>query len=118
MKLLHRLFAWNDRRRARHFLQEVCDDCFKARLALDDAKRTADRALQDAQRLETERFRIEFFGGRDPVRTAFIDGSAKLFGITKPTRMAVNVLPLAAIGPTKYRAGHYRTELMAAKEAA
>lgn len=72
MKLFHRLFAWNDRRRARAYLQQVCDEAIEARRKLDEAKRKADRALKDAQKLEDEAFRESFFANRDPVRTAFL----------------------------------------------
>jgi hypothetical protein len=76
MKLLRKLFALNDRRRAREFLQHICDERVKARWALDEANRRADRALQDAQALEREQFREEFFGKRDPVRSAFVGRQA------------------------------------------
>ncbi|MFM0044068.1 hypothetical protein [Paraburkholderia sediminicola] len=76
MKLFHRLFAWNDRRRARAYLQQVCEERIEARRKLDDANRKADRALKDAQKLENEAFRESFFSSRDPVRSAFI-GSAR-----------------------------------------
>ena len=72
MSTIQRLFAWNDRRRARAFLQQVCDERLEARLRLDEANRRADRALQDVQRLEAEKFRREFFDKRDPVRSAFV----------------------------------------------
>lgn len=111
MNLFHRLFALNDRRRARDFLQHACDDWLEARRKFDEATRRADRALRDAQDVEPARYCKEFFGKRDPVRTGFAKGSAKLFGIKEPTRIKINVLPLAAIGPTKYWAGHYRPEL-------
>jgi hypothetical protein len=76
MKIITRLFAGNDRRRARDCLQEICDERLKALRALDKAKRDADRALKDAQELELEHFRIEFFGKRNPVRSAFIGSHA------------------------------------------
>lgn len=72
MKLLRQLFARIDRRRARDFLQHICDERVAARWALDEANRRADRALQDAQALEREQFREDFFGKRDPIRSAFI----------------------------------------------
>lgn len=76
MKFLHRFFAWNDRRRAREYLQHVCDERLAARLKLEEAERKADRALQDAQKLEAERFREEFFGKRNPQRSAFLGREA------------------------------------------
>jgi hypothetical protein len=76
MKLIRRMFARSDRRRARDCLQEICDERVKALRALDKAKRDADRALQDAQELEREQFREEFFGKRNPVRSAFIGDMA------------------------------------------
>lgn len=76
MKLFFRFFEWNDRRRARDTLQQICDERLEARRKLEEANRRADRALQDAQKLEAERFRAEFFGKRDPVRSAFVRGVA------------------------------------------
>lgn len=76
MKLLRKLFARNDRRRARDFLQHICDERVAARWALDKATRDADRALREAQELEREQFREDFFGKRDPVRSAFIGSNA------------------------------------------
>jgi hypothetical protein len=76
MTLFTRLFAWNDRRRARAYLQQVCDERIEARRKLDEANRKADRALKDAQKLEDEAFRQSFFAKRDPVRSAFIKGAA------------------------------------------
>jgi hypothetical protein len=72
MNLFNRLCAWNDRRRARDVLQDYCEDRVKAIRALDEANRHADHALKDALRLEVEHFRSEFFGKRDPVRSAFV----------------------------------------------
>lgn len=72
MKVMRRLFARSDRRRARDCLQEICDDRVKALRVLDKVLRDADRALRDAQELERERFREEFFSKRDPVRSAFL----------------------------------------------
>lgn len=72
MKLFHRFFAHNDRRRARDCLQQICDERVAARRKLDEATRNADRALQEAKDLEREQFREEFFGKRDPIRSAFI----------------------------------------------
>lgn len=83
MNLIHRFFAWNDRRRARDYLQQVCEDRVAARLKLDELDRKADRATQDAQKIEQERFRAEFFGKRDPVRSAFIGGSKSVVRVTK-----------------------------------
>lgn len=97
--MLERLFAWNDRRRARDTLQQFCDDRVAAIRALDQACRNADRALKDAQKLAAEQFRQSFFGRRDPVHAGFMEGSAKLFGITEPTRMVVEVPPIAAQTP-------------------
>jgi hypothetical protein len=71
MKLAYWFFARSDRRRAREFLQQICDERIAARRALDDATRRADRALKDAQALEQEQFRQEFFGRRNPVGAAF-----------------------------------------------
>lgn len=74
MNVMRRFFARSDRRRARDCLQQICDERVKALRALDKAKRDADRALQDAKNLEREEFREDFFGKRDPVRSAFIGG--------------------------------------------
>jgi Zn-dependent oligopeptidase len=88
MNLFHRLCARNDRRRARDTLQEFCDDRVKALRALDEAHRQAARALREASKLDAEQFRESFFGQRDPVHAGFFEGSAKLFGITEPTRVS------------------------------
>lgn len=112
--MFNRLFAWNDRRRARDTLQQCCDDLFNARRAVDEAGRLADRALREAIELRREQFRESFFGKRDPVHAGFVEGSAKLFRITQKTSVEVKARTLAEIGPTKY----CRPELMAVKEAA
>jgi hypothetical protein len=91
--LFSRIFAWNDRRRARAYLQQVCEERIKARLELDEANRRADRALRDAQRLEDESFRESFFNKRDPVHAGFFKGSAGLFDIKEPTPFVVAVPP-------------------------
>ncbi|MBN3757175.1 hypothetical protein G3N95_29830 [Paraburkholderia sp. Tr-20389] len=114
MSLFHRLFARNDRRRARDTLQQCCDDLFNARRSVDEARRMADRALREAVELDREQFRQSFFGHLNPVHAGYMEGSAKLFGIKKAERPVVNARTLAEIGPTKY----YRPELMAVKEAA
>lgn len=114
MNLYHRLCTWNDRRRARDTLQEFCDDRVKAIRALDEANRQAARALREASKLDTEQFRESFFGRRDPVHDGFFEGSASLFGISEPSRFAINPRTLAEIGPTKY----WRPELMPLMEAA
>lgn len=72
MKLFHRFFARNDRLRARDCLQQICDERVAARRKLDEATPNADRALQEAKDLEREQFREEFFGKRNPIRSAFI----------------------------------------------
>lgn len=102
LNLFHSFCAANDRRRARDVLQDFCDDRVKALRALDKASRHADQALRDATDLEREQFRESFFSLRDPVRSGFIEGSAKLFGITAPTRKVVRVPTLSEIGLTKY----------------
>lgn len=114
MNTIQRLFARNDRRRARDTLQQCCDDLFTARRSVDEAWRMADRALREAVELDREQFRISFFGSRNPAHAGYMEGSAKLFGIKKAERPVVSVRTLAEIGPTKY----YRPELMAVKEAA
>lgn len=76
MNLIKRIFAWNDRRRARDYLQQVCEDRVESLRKLDEINRKADRALQDAQRLEAEKFRREFFDKRNPVRSAFVSREA------------------------------------------
>lgn len=96
MKLIRRLFTWNDRRRARDYLQDVCEERAEMRRKLDEINRKADRALQDALELDFECFREQFFGKRDPVHTGFIGSSAKLFGIESPTQFVVEVPPLKA----------------------
>lgn len=72
MKLMRRLFARSDRRRARDYLQQVCDERVAAVRALDDTKRRADRALQEAQVLDREKFREQFFTRRNPVRSGYL----------------------------------------------
>lgn len=76
MNLFNRICAWNDRRRARDYLQQICEDRIEARRKLDEANRLADRALLDAKKLEEEAFRQSFFAKRDPVRSAFLRGVA------------------------------------------
>ena len=76
--MFKRFFAWNDRRRARDYLAEVCEDLAKARIKVDELERKAKRASMDAQKLEEERFRAEFFGSRNLVRSAFmVEGGAR-----------------------------------------
>jgi hypothetical protein len=103
MSLFKRLWAWNDRLRARDFLQQACEDVMEARLKFDEAKQRADRALQDAKDLEPVRYCKQFFRTRDPVHAGFFQGSADLFGITEPTRMKIDPLPLAAIEAPKLK---------------
>lgn len=74
IRLIRAACAANDRRRARNLLQDVCDDLLAARRAEDEAKRRVERATRDAIQLECEQFRDEFFGGRDPVRSAYVRG--------------------------------------------
>lgn len=97
MNTIKRLVDWNDRRRAREAVQAYCDDRVKAIRALDTAHHLALRATEEAAKLEAEQFRVAFFDNRDQVHTGFIEGSAKLFGITEPTQFVVEVKPLAAI---------------------
>jgi len=75
MKLLHRFFVRSDSRRARDYLQQVCDERVIALRKLDETKRLADRALKEAMELEAEAFRIEFFGNRNLVRSAFLESA-------------------------------------------
>lgn len=79
VNLFHKVCAVNDLRRARNTLQQFCDDRVAARRALDEATRRADRALRDAAELEREQFRTEFFGKRNPVRSAFVVGAKAIF---------------------------------------
>jgi len=102
IRLFHAACAANDRRRARNTLQEFCEDRVKAIRALDEANRKAARALREAARLDTERFREAFFGRRNPVRSGFVEGSAKVFGITEAHCSKPAVRSLAEIGPTRY----------------
>lgn len=101
--MFKRLFAWNDRRRARDTLQDFCDDRVKAIRAFDQAHRQANRALRDALAINREQFRDSFFGERDPVHAGFFECSADLFGIKKPTSMVINPLPMAAIKPQRLK---------------
>jgi hypothetical protein len=72
MNLFRRIFLRSDTRRARAYLQQVCDDRVIALRRLDETKRLADRALKEAMELEAEAFRVEFFGNRNLVRSAFL----------------------------------------------
>jgi len=118
MNLFHRLFAWNDRRRARDFLQQVCEDRVEARRKLDELDRKVDQAMRDAQRLNDEHFRESYFGKRDPIQSGFVEGSAKLFGIIDPTMTKVSITTLEEIPPTKYRVWRNRQNLIRHAEAA
>lgn len=91
MKFFRKFWLRNDQARARDALQDICDDRIAARRKMEQLDRDAERALVDAKNLETERFRLSFFGRRNPVRSGFIGGSAQLFGITSPTRFVVVV---------------------------
>jgi hypothetical protein len=73
-RIIRRVSAAHDRRRARDTLQAFCDDRVAARRALHEAERRAERATREAIELEREQFRTEFFGKRDPVRSAFVRG--------------------------------------------
>lgn len=72
MNLFRRIFSRSDRRRARDYLQQVCEDRMLARRKYEEASRAADRALKEAMELEAEAFRTEFFGNRNLVRSAFL----------------------------------------------
>ncbi len=73
MNLFRRIFLRSDTRRARAYLQQVCDDRVIALRKLDETQRMADRALKEAMELEAEAFRVEFFGNRNLVRSAFLE---------------------------------------------
>lgn len=75
MKLLHRFFVRSDSRRARDYLQQVCNEYVIAKRKKDEIERLADRALKEAMELEAEAFRIEFFGNRNLVRSAFSENA-------------------------------------------
>jgi hypothetical protein len=102
-KLFRKFWLRSDERRARDTLQEICDDRVATRRRLDQLNRDADRALREAQALELERFRVAFFGRRNTVRSGFHGGSAKLFGITKASRLVVGVSPISEIKQKRLR---------------